>query len=340
MMIGLSRRNAVVMPRSLRSLPVLRTLTDRFDCELRALMLVIHNPTAGARRMRHLWSVLDVLRGHGVRLEVVTTRNAGHARSLAREAVGCGVRLVVAAGGDGTIAEVADGVSGSRARLGIIPLGTANVLARELRLGFSAGDIAATLASDRVMTLWPGVARSATGNRLFVQMLGIGFDAHVVHHVSIPVKRLIGRGAYVVQTLRELPRYGFRTMQVQVDGIEHRAASVIVCKGMLYGGPYMLAPEASPASPGFSVVLFERAGIASALLAGAALPLNLMRRLPGVLRLRGSEIVVPAPGALPTESGGLPVQSDGDAAGRTPMRITDSANPLAVLVGRRSEMPR
>ncbi len=289
-------------------------------------MLVIYNPTAGRRRAHRLWNVLDVLGAHGVRLEVAETRGAGHARSLAREAARCGIPRVVAAGGDGTIAEVADGMAGSATILGIIPLGTANVLARELRLGFAAGDIAATLVSDRIMTLWPGLARTEAGSRLFVQMLGIGFDAHVVHHVSRPVKRLIGRGAYVVQTLRELPRYAFETMQVRIDGVMYEAASVIVSKGTLYGGPYMLAPDATPSSPGFSVVLFERAGVRAALLAGAALPLNLMTRLPGVIRLRGSEIVFPGLDRLPA-------QSDGDAAGCTPMHVTDAASPISVVIG-------
>ena len=292
-------------------------------------MLVIHNPTAGRRRVHHLWHVLDVLVGHGVRLEVVETRGSGHASLLARDAVRSGVRQVVAAGGDGTIAEVTHGMLGAGARLGIIPLGTANVLAHELRLGFAASEIAATLVSGRVMTLWPGLAQSDAGSRLFVQMLGIGFDAHVVHRLSRPMKRMIGRGAYVVQTLRELPRYGFETIALEVDGVAYQAGSVIVCKGTLYGGPYMLAPEARPESPGFSVVLFERAGIAAALRASAALPLNRLSRLPGVIRLRARHVAFAGPG-------GLPAQSDGDAAGCTPLHVTDASAPIDVLVRRSS----
>ena len=291
-------------------------------------MLVIYNPTAGRRQVRHLWRVLDVLVAHGVRLEVVETHRAGHARSLAQEAVCRGVAQLVAAGGDGTIAEIADGMAGSRLRLGIIPLGTANVLAHELGLPRAAVEIASTLVSGRVTTLWPGVSRNAEGSRLFVQMLGIGFDAHVVHHVSRRVKRTLGRGAYVLQTLRELPRYGFETMRLRIDGVPHEAGSVIICKGCLYGGPYMLAPGASFASPGFSVVLFERAGIGSALLAGAALPLNLMARLPGVTRLRASDIV------FTDRRQALPAQCDGDPAGCTPLHVTDASSPISVVVAR------
>lgn len=316
-------------------------------------MLVIYNPTAGRRRIWLLWSVLDILMAHGVRLDVAETTHPGHATALAREAVLRGATLVVAAGGDGTIAEVAEGLSvqhdpaaslqgtlrGGRmapaatrrpvaCHLGIIPLGTANVLAHELGLPHAAAEVAAVLAAGRPVPLWPGIAHGPTGRRLFVQMLGIGFDAHVVHNVSRPVKRALGRGAYVVQTLRELPRYGFARMQATIDGVAHETGGIIVSKGSLYGGPYMLAPEAVPGERGFSIILFGRAGVASALLAGAALPLNMLQRLPGTRRLRGYEITITTPVALPA-------QSDGDPAGSTPLRIVDAPAPIHVLAGAR-----
>ncbi|MGI4744713.1 MAG: diacylglycerol/lipid kinase family protein [Janthinobacterium lividum] len=290
-------------------------------------MLVIYNPTAGRRRVHRLWTVLDVLVAHGVRLEVVETMHPGHARSLAREAADAGRSLVVAAGGDGTIAEVAAGLQGSATDLGIIPLGTANVLAHELGLPADAISLASVLTSDRTIPLWPGIMRSALGTRLFVQMLGIGFDAHVVHHISRPVKRVLGRGAYVVQTLRELPRYRFGQIHLRVDGVEMRAGSVIIAKGRLYGGPYLLAPDATTSAPGFSVMLFEHAGIGSALLAGAALPLNMLGRVPGLTHHRASEIEL-------LDQTGLPAQADGDPAGMGPLRVTDADAALRVLVGR------
>lgn len=288
-------------------------------------MLVIYNPTAGRRRVSRLWTVLDVLVAHGVRLEVVETRHAGHASALAREA-SREPGVVVAAGGDGTIAEVAAGLQGGVARLGIIPLGTANVLAHELALPTGAVALAAILASSRHRPLWPGISSGTGGDRLFVQMLGIGFDAHVVHHISRTAKRALGKGAYVAQTLRELPRYDFAPIRMLIDGREAIAGSVIVAKGSLYGGPYMLAPEARPDAPGFSVMLFEQAGIAAALIAGAALPLNRLGRVPGVVHRRAHEIVVPGGEASPA-------QADGDPAGTTPLRVTDASHPIAVMVG-------
>src|ERR1700680_1912180 len=98
------------------------------------VMLVIFNPVAGRRRASALWRVLDLLVENGVMVEVAETQHAGHATELARAAAAEGRNMVVAAGGDGTIAEVANGLLGSNTALGIIPLGTANVLAKEYKL--------------------------------------------------------------------------------------------------------------------------------------------------------------------------------------------------------------
>jgi len=99
-------------------------------------MVIIFNPVAGRRRAALLWRVLDVLAANGIRLDLAETHRAGHAEALAREAARGGASMVVAAGGDGTIAEVANGLMGTGARLGVIPLGTATTirgLARCLR---------------------------------------------------------------------------------------------------------------------------------------------------------------------------------------------------------------
>ena len=244
-------------------------------------MVIVFNPIAGCRRAALLWRVLDVLVANGVRLDLVETRCPGHAERLAREAVQVGAPMVVAAGGDGTIAEVATGLMNSSARLGVIPLGTANVLAHELSLPFAPSAVAAALAFGRTQPLWPGLACNAGTSRLFVQMLGVGFDAHVVHRLSLPLKRLLGRGAYVVQSLNEMLRYEYTPIRLRLDGQETQATSVIVSKGRLYGGRYLLAADARPGERGFSVSLFEHGGPASTLFYGAALPANQAGARPG-----------------------------------------------------------
>src|ERR1700759_3936734 len=124
-------------------------------------MVIVFNPVAGRRRAHLLWRVLDVLVANGGRLDLAETHRAGHAEALARDAVRGGEQMVGAAGGDGTIAEVANGLMGSAARLGVIPLGTANVLAHELALPFSPKSVAAALAFGRTRCLWPGQANGS-----------------------------------------------------------------------------------------------------------------------------------------------------------------------------------
>ncbi len=294
-------------------------------------MLVIFNPVAGRRRATALWRVLDLLVENGVKLEVAETQHAGHAITLARNAARAGQRLVVAAGGDGTIAEVANGLIGSGAILGIIPLGTANVLAKEYRLPTAPRAIANALAYRRTKPLWPGVARmleagAPANERLFVQMVGLGFDGAVVHGLRPLLKRAIGRGAYVWQSLWESVAYRFPRVRLTVDGAAYEAASVVVSKGRLYGGPYLLAPNAAPGVPGFQVALFEHAGALPALLAGAALPLGLLPRCPGV-RVIASREVAFAPGVA------IMTQSDGDALAGTPALVVDAACPIPLVVG-------
>jgi diacylglycerol kinase (ATP) len=288
-------------------------------------MIVVFNPAAGMRRASLMWRVLDVLVANGVRIELSETHRPGHAEALAREAVCRGSSMVVAAGGDGTIAEVANGLMGSTARLGVIPLGTANVMAHELELPFEPRAVAAALAFGRTRPIWPGVVRTTEGSRLFVQMVGVGFDAQVVHHLPVALKRMFGRGAYVIQTLRELAGYRFPTIHLRLDGEVTQAASVIVSKGRLYGGRFVLAPSACAGEPGFSVVLFDHSGIAAGLLYGAALPLNLLSRAPGVRHVRARQVDF-------IDNEALPAQADGDAVGWTPIAVTDAPAAIQMVV--------
>ncbi len=289
-------------------------------------MVIVFNPVAGRRRAHLLWRVLDVLVANGVRLDLAETHRPGHAEALAREAVQRGERMVVAAGGDGTIAEVANGLMGTSAHLGVIPLGTANVLAHELGLPFSPRAVAAALAFGRTCQLWPGQANDAHEARLFVQMIGVGFDAHVVHNLPFPLKKLLGKGAYVLQSVRELSRYRFPVIRLRIDGQETEAASVIISKGRLYGGRFHLATDTDPSQPGFSVVLFDWSGPAAAMFYGAALPLNLLGKAPGVRHIRAARIDF-------LQNGTVPAQTDGDAAGWAPLSVADAAGPIQVVAG-------
>ncbi|CAA9263989.1 MAG: hypothetical protein AVDCRST_MAG27-3232 [uncultured Craurococcus sp.] len=290
-------------------------------------MLIIFNPTAGQRRRQRLERALAVLRRLGRDFTLVETGHPGHAEQLAREAAREGRQVVVAAGGDGTIAEVAAGLAGGRAALGVLPLGTANVFAWELGIPVRPEASARLLAEGAARCVHPGQARFADGAaRLFVQMLGAGFDAAVVANLDLGLKQRIGRGAYVWQTVRELGRYRFPPLRVVFEEGEVQVSSVIVSKGRLYAGRHLLAPAAEMARPGFQVALFRGSGPVAAAAYGAALPLNLLPRMPGLVLRHATWLRI--------EGEGVAVQADGDPAGRLPVEVQVAPAPLRVLLPR------
>ncbi|EHL95742.1 diacylglycerol kinase catalytic domain protein [Acetobacteraceae bacterium AT-5844] len=282
-------------------------------------MLIIFNPAAGSRRRSRLDRAAAQLPG----ARLAETHGPSHAEALARQAAAAGEDCVVAAGGDGTIAEVAAGLVGTETALGILPLGTANVLALELGLPRQPEDAARALLSGEEALLWPGIARFGNGrSRLFVQMLGAGFDAMVVRNLDLGLKRSIGRAAYVWQATRELPRYPFNPIQAVLDnGAPLSASALVVTKGRLYAGPFRLAPQATPLRPGFHVALIGGRALHAAM-AGALLPLGLLPHLPGLSLRQASQV------SLRGEN--VPTQMDGDVTGDLPVKVQDASAPLKI----------
>ncbi len=282
-------------------------------------MLIIFNPAAGSRRRSRLDRAAALLPG----ARLAETHGPRHAEALARQAAAAGEDCVIAAGGDGTIAEIAAGLVGTQTALGILPLGTANVLALELGLPRQPEDAARALLTGREEQLWPGIARFGNGrSRLFVQMLGAGFDAMVVRNLDLRLKRSIGRAAYVWQAARELPRYPFSPIQARLDGGEPLSASaLVVTKGRLYAGPFPLAPGATPLKPGFHVALIG-GGALHAALAGVLLPLGLLPHLPGLVLHQASQVSL--------RGDDVPTQMDGDVTGDLPVSIADAPAPLII----------
>src|SRR3990167_2403390 len=228
----------------------------------RAVLLIL-NPTAGRRRRGLVNAVVRRVRALGWTVDLVETSAAGDARRIAETCDAARYAVIAVAGGDGTINEVVNGLAQRGAAgpaLGIVPLGTANVLAHELGLGFSAAALAQTLTAGREILMQPGEASGAGRTRQFSLMAGAGFDAKVVAGVSAPLKRRFGRAAYVWRSLVEARRYRPVRYAVEIDGVRHEAASVIVTHGRLYAGPYLVAPDAALGKPLLHVCLFERWG--------------------------------------------------------------------------------
>ncbi|MBN2751132.1 MAG: diacylglycerol kinase family lipid kinase [Rhodospirillaceae bacterium] len=291
-------------------------------------MIVIFNPTAGRRRSTLLNRVLGQLTAAGAAITLHPTTCAGDAEAIAARLSPPDDGLVVAAGGDGTIAEVVNGLlanpSRDALRLGVIPLGTANVLAHEIALSAHPNRITKTLLEGRIMPVYPGLIRHTDGTtRAFLMMVGAGFDAAVVAAVTPTRKRRLGKGAYVLQTLQCAATRTFPTFTVEVNGQTLSAQSIVICNGCHYGGPYRLAPAANLSQPEFQVVVLSQAGGWHALRQGLHLILGTMSHAPGVRILPAHQITIDSRG---------PLQADGDPAGVLPATITTTQQALSLMV--------
>lgn len=289
---------------------------------LRRFIHIILNPTAGARKRGLLDAVIARLRAAGADVTVELTTAPGHATELARNAARTGsADVIVAAGGDGTINEVARGLLGQGVPLGIIPLGTANVLAIEIGLRPRAEEVASMLLGGPAELIGTGVVQ----DEIFLMMVGIGFDGEIVHAINPRLKRLWGKGAFVWAGLKVWARGPGRDIRLVVDGREKQAAWAVVTNGRHYAGPFVLAPDASITHPGLTLFLFRKGSRLSFAIYLVALGLGLVPRLRTVEVLPARHIVVHAPE-------GLAVEVDGDDRGYLPQTIAQGTQFLRLVV--------
>ncbi|WP_296319308.1 diacylglycerol kinase family protein [Reyranella sp.] len=296
-------------------------------------VLLIFNPTAGRRRRGLVDEVVRLVRALGWTVDVMETAASGDARRLAETCDAGRYGVIAVAGGDGTINEVVNGLAARAATappLALVPLGTANVLAHELGLGSTASALAEAITDGREILMHPGRASGSGLARCFSLMAGAGFDAKVVAGVSAPLKRRWGKIAYVWRSLIEARRYRPVRYAVEIDGVAHEAASVIVTHARHYAGPYVVAPEASLDDPLLHVCLFERWGWMHALRFGAALLLDALPRTPGYHVVAGREVRI----SVLNDAGERrrqPVQIDGDDALTLPVSIRLSTEAVRLL---------
>ncbi|BAE49071.1 Sphingosine kinase and enzyme related to eukaryotic diacylglycerol kinase [Paramagnetospirillum magneticum AMB-1] len=275
---------------------------------------MIHNPTAGRRRRRHLESVVAAAQALGATVTCRETGRRGDAEDFAALASADDFDAVIAAGGDGTVNEVLNGLGAGQGglALGVIPLGTANVLACEIGLDPDDVDsVARTVTFGPARRIHVGLAN----RRRFLLMAGAGLDAHVVAGVSTALKRRAGKLAYVVESLRQAVGYDFPKLTVRADGVEYEARMVVACKGRFYGGPFIAAPDADLATPMLELCILPNTGVAGMLRYGIALPLGKLPALPEVQVVSARNILITGPR-------GAPVQGDGDIVARLPAEIS------------------
>jgi diacylglycerol kinase (ATP) len=255
---------------------------------------------------------------------VYLTREPGHATELAREAVAAGADAVLAVGGDGTVNEVARGLLGSRAALGIVPVGSGNGLARALRIPLHPGAALCALESGTRRRMDVG----SLNDRLFLNVAGTGFDAAVSQAFHDRGRRGGRRGliGYLRLSLLELRAYRAPRLLIEAGGerVETEAFVATFANGPQYGSGAVVNPGGKLDDGRLEVVVFENGPLWRTLAAVPRLFLGGLERAPGYRRLAGPSVTVAA--VVPA-----PMHCDGDPAGAA-LRLVVQVHPRALDV--------
>ena len=291
--------------------------------------ILISNPRTGryaARPRKPIEEIRDRLSSLGVDIELVNTTGPGHATEIAARAAHNGTADVIVAGGDGTINEAIQGMAGTKARLGIIPRGTANVLANELKLPSDENDATEVVARGKSRTIHFGVAidEAKQTRRYFLLMAGIGIDAAVVTEVPASLKSRFGKGAFWFTGLRQLTKWNPPVFTVEVANQQYSATFVAIGNAASYGGDLAITPRARIDQAEFEVCVIQTTSRWRYLhLASQALGHGLKEGSPDVCFLKTNSVKA---------FGEAAVQVDGEVIGALPMRFEIAPDSLEVIV--------
>jgi len=281
--------------------------------------VVILNPTAGTPETVRAWGkrVESIVRGWPIRI----TSHAGEAEALARRAVEEGFARVVAAGGDGTVNHVANGIAGSNATLGILPMGTVNVFAMELGLPSNDLQLCWDIIEAGKMRL---VDLPSANGKYFVQLGGVGLDAQAVKETTLASKRRLGPLSYLFSAAQIAARQPPNLFMESENASVREGSFVLIGNGRLYGGPFPFFKHAVIDDGLLDVVVFKRLGY-----------LEIIKYLHDVIF--SSDIRVPEIEYFQTRylrvtsEQDVPLELDGELAGNCPVKFQMHEKALPVL---------
>jgi YegS/Rv2252/BmrU family lipid kinase len=292
---------------------------------------VIFNPSARGDKARHFRHQLDVI---GAQCTLKATTCAGDARRLAAEAVNEGFGLVIAAGGDGTVNETLNGIGDApdgfeKTRLGVLPLGTVNVFARELKIPPRVEAAWKILQRGRETKIdLPRVEFSGCASGkvcYFAQLAGAGLDARAIELVDWPLKKKIGPLAYVIAGLQALREWKPRITVRTSDGRSAMGELILIGNGRLYGGSFPLLAQADLRDGLLDICVLPRATwqtllrCAPSFLLRGKLPASMVRHLQSA----AFELTGDTPAAF---------ELDGEWVGNLPAKFSVERERLRVIV--------
>ena len=281
--------------------------------------IVILNPTAGSPEHIRSWQErIESLAGN---CPVRVTAHSGEADALARRAVEAGFTRIVAAGGDGTVSQVANGLVGSNATLGVLPIGSVNVFAMELGLPFHNLQRCWDIIEDTHIRL---VDLPSANGKYFVQLGGVGLDAQVVKETSLAFKRSFGPLSYLISAAQIAARQPPRLFIESENASVAEGSFVLIGNGRLYGGPFPFFKHALIDDGLFDVVVFKRLGYLEIIKYLQDVVFSSDIRVPEIEYFQTRQLRI-------TSEEDVPVELDGELAGNCPVMFQIQEKALRVL---------
>lgn len=281
-------------------------------------LCLIANPVSGGDARLRIQRAVDWFRLQGVEVDLLLTEGRGDARRLAAAAKAENYDRMVAAGGDGTLNEVVNGLAPSPLPIAFLPLGTTNVFAFEAGLP-KAHEAACQVALTGIPR---PVCLGRSGDLRFLLMASAGLDADAVHAVDQAVKSRLGKLAYVTSALACLRRGPLPVFEVcDEQGVKHRACQFLAGNGRYYGGRFSITRDASLFEPRLDICLVAPMSRPRYLITVLAL---LLGHTPtGVVRFAASR--------LQLHGDGIPLQLDGDACGHLPCTVSITEGEVQIV---------
>jgi diacylglycerol kinase (ATP) len=290
-------------------------------------VLIVYNPAAGQspNLKNTLDRVANLWRDLGWQVQIAATTAPGDATSKAQTAAASGYNAVVAAGGDGTVNEVMNGLVGTETALGVLPLGTVNIWAREMGLSMDMLKAADSIARSELTKIDVGMA----GNRYFLLMAGIGFDAAVTATVRSEEKKLLGAIAYLKQAIQVAWNFRGVRLKLRIDGkrVRGKILMVVIGNSQLYGGVVKFTAHATIDDGLLDICVIKGQGMLSAPRRLISIFARHYNRDPLVQYSQGRQIEIRG-----QRGKAFPVQVDGDYLGKTPMSFRVVPNSLWIMV--------
>jgi len=279
-------------------------------------ILVILNPAARSERAKAAWRRIEKLPNCTMRV----TTAPGDARAVAEAAVAEGFTTIVAAGGDGTINEVVNGIAGSDVSLGILPVGTMNVFAAELGLPGDLEEAWAIIRAGRTRR----VDLIRANQQYFVQLAGVGLDAQVVQATSWEFKKNFGPLSYLISAAQIAARKPPRLI-VEADGVSREGSFVLIGNGRYYGGPVAFFKDARIDDGKLDVLIFKNLGYLDIARYLGTILMGKHTTLPDVEYFQTKRAVVHS-------DEDVPVEVDGEVVTSLPVTFRVSSRKLRVVV--------